>query len=85
MCLALPGEVVRIEGETATVDVDGVQVPVSLAFLDDVTPGDFVVVHVGYALSKIDPALAAEQIALMKAGGSNTDGLARPEAAGGQP
>ncbi len=70
MCLALPGQVVAIEGETATVDVDGVQVPVSLAFLDGVDAGDFVVVHVGYALSKIDPDLAAEQIALMKAGGA---------------
>ncbi|MGF1455720.1 MAG: HypC/HybG/HupF family hydrogenase formation chaperone [Alphaproteobacteria bacterium] len=74
MCLALPGEVVRIEGETATVDVDGVQVPVSLAFLDDVAPGDMVIVHVGYALSKVDPDLAAEQIALMKAGGAQADG-----------
>lgn len=68
MCLALPAEVVAIDGETATVDLDGAQMPVSLAFLDDVVPGDFVVVHVGYALSKVAPDLAAEQIALMRAG-----------------
>ncbi len=68
MCLALPAEVVAVEGETATVDVDGVKVPVSLAFLDGVAPGDFVVVHVGYALSKIDPELAAQQIELMRTG-----------------
>lgn len=65
MCLALPAEVLSVEGDTATVDVDGVQVPVSLAFLEDVSAGDFVVVHVGYALSKIDPDLAAEQLAIM--------------------
>ena len=68
MCLALPAEIIGIEGETATVDVDGTQMPVSLAFLEDVAPGDFVVVHVGYALSKIEPELAAEQIALMREG-----------------
>jgi len=68
MCLALPAEVIAIDGETATVDVDGAQMPVSLMFLDGVRPGDFVVVHVGYALSIIDPETAAEQIALMKAG-----------------
>ncbi len=70
MCLALPAKVVAIEGDTATVDVDGVQAPVSLAFLDGVAPGDYVVMHVGYALSKIDPELAAEHIALMKRGGT---------------
>ncbi|MEM8800110.1 MAG: HypC/HybG/HupF family hydrogenase formation chaperone [Pseudomonadota bacterium] len=66
MCLALPAEVINIDGETATVEVDGTQMPVSLAFLDGVAVGDFVVVHVGYALTKIDPVLAAEQLALMK-------------------
>ena len=68
MCLALPAEIVAIEGETATVNLDGVEAPISLAFLDGVAVGDYVVVHVGYALSRIDPAIAAEQIAAMKAG-----------------
>ncbi len=68
MCLALPAEVISVTYDEAVVDVDGVQLPVSLAFLDGVEPGDFVVVHVGYALSKIDPDLAAEHIAMLKAG-----------------
>ena len=68
MCLALPAEIVAIEGETATADVDGAQIPVSLAFLDGVEVGDFVVVHVGYALSKIEPELAQEQLELMRSG-----------------
>ncbi len=63
MCLALPAQVIAVDGDAATVDLDGVQAPISLAFLDDVAPGDFVIIHVGYALSKVDPALAAEQIA----------------------
>lgn len=68
MCLALPAEIVAIEGEEAITDVDGVRTPVSLAFLDGVQVGDFVVVHVGYALSKIDPETAARQLEAMRAG-----------------
>lgn len=68
MCLAMPAEIIKIDGDTATVNVDGTQMPVSLAFLEGVETGDFVVVHVGYALSKIEPDLAAEQIALMRDG-----------------
>jgi len=67
MCLALPAEVLSIAGDDATVDVDGVQMPVSLALVEDIAPGDFVIVHVGYALSRIDPAEARQQLALMKA------------------
>ena len=59
MCLALPAEVICVEGADAVVDIGGVQAPVSLAFLDGVAPGDFVIIHVGYALSKVDPTLAA--------------------------
>lgn len=72
MCLALPAEVTAVNGREAQVDVDGVSVPISLDFLEDVAPGDFVIIHVGYALSKIDAAQAAEQIALMKQGGEVT-------------
>lgn len=75
MCLALPAKIIAIDGDMATADVDGVQVPVSLAFLDTVELGDYVVIHVGYALSKIEPELAAEQIALMR------DGIPEPGAA----
>ncbi len=76
MCLALPAEIIDVQDDMATADVDGVQVPISLAFLDDVAVGDFVVIHVGYALSKIDPKDAAEQIALMKAGAPQEGAMA---------
>ncbi|MEO0413214.1 MAG: HypC/HybG/HupF family hydrogenase formation chaperone [Pseudomonadota bacterium] len=66
MCLALPAEIVSTDGENAVADVDGVQVPISIVFVPDVVPGDYVVVHVGYALSKIDQAQAAQQIAAMQ-------------------
>lgn len=69
MCLALPAEVTAIEEDTATVMLEGVMMPVSLSLLDDVQVGDFVIVHVGFALSKVDPDLAREQLALMAQGG----------------
>lgn len=68
MCLALPAKILSIEGSVATVDVDGAQMPVSLDVLDGVEAGDYVVVHVGYALSKIDPEEAEAQLELMRNG-----------------
>ena len=64
MCLAVPGRVVRIleEGDTslrrAVVDFAGVRREVSLAFTPEAKPGDYVMVHVGFALSVVDEAEA---------------------------
>ncbi len=56
MCLAIPARVVDLpEAGTALVDVGGVQKRISLALIDDVERGDYVIVHVGYALTKLDP------------------------------
>lgn len=68
MCLALPAEILSIDGDQAVVNVDGTQMPVSLAFLDGVQTGDFVVVHVGYALTRIEPEEAERQISMMRDG-----------------
>ncbi len=59
MCLAVPGRVLNIEGEdpafrSASVDFCGVRKTINLAFTPDVQPGDFVLVHVGFAISRID-------------------------------
>ena len=59
MCLAIPARVVDLpEDGVALVDVGGVQKRISLALVDSVTRGDYVIVHVGYALAKLDPAEA---------------------------
>ena len=64
MCLAIPARVVALPSpDTAQVDVGGVQMKVSLALVDDVRVGDFVIVHVGYALTKLDPAEAERTLA----------------------
>ena len=68
MCLALPVKVIELgAGDTAIVDLGGVRKNISLALLDDVHIGDYVILHVGYALSKLDPEEAAKTLALFAA------------------
>ena len=59
MCLAIPARVVDLpEAGMALVDVGGVQKLISLALVDDVARGDYVIVHVSYALTRLDPVEA---------------------------
>jgi hydrogenase expression/formation protein HypC len=56
MCLAIPAKVVSLDGEgNATVSIGGVIRGVSVALLEEVKVGDFVIVHTGFALSRLDP------------------------------
>lgn len=64
MCLAIPARVVAIDGDNAIVDLGGVRKDVSLALVEDVAIDDYVIVHVGYALNKLDPEEAAKTLAL---------------------
>ena len=65
MCLAIPARVVELrEGDNAVVDLAGVRKEISLALVDRVAVGDYVIVHVGYALNKLDPEEAAKTLAL---------------------
>ena len=65
MCLAIPVKVVELgAGDTAIADLGGVRKEISLALLTDVQVGDYVILHVGYALSKLDPEEAESTLAL---------------------
>ncbi|OIO71491.1 MAG: HypC/HybG/HupF family hydrogenase formation chaperone [Zetaproteobacteria bacterium CG12_big_fil_rev_8_21_14_0_65_55_1124] len=64
MCLAVPARVVELNGDTAIVDLDGIRKETSTILLDEVTVGDYVLIHVGYALERIDPLEAAKTLAL---------------------
>jgi hydrogenase expression/formation protein HypC len=76
MCLAIPAKVVELrDGDQAVIDLGGVRKEISLALVDDVWPGDFVIVHVGYALQKVDPAEAERTLALF-AGLAASEGAA---------
>jgi hydrogenase expression/formation protein HypC len=65
MCLALPALVTELlPNDLAVVSLGGVAKEVSTALLDDVAVGDYVIVHVGYALSKLDPTEAEKTLEL---------------------
>lgn len=66
MCLAIPSKIVRIEGDMAIIDVDGTQREASMLLLEDARVGDYVIVHAGFALHKIDEAAALETLALLR-------------------
>ena len=75
MCLAIPAKVVEIaEGDQAIVDLGGVRKDVSLALVEDVKVGDYVIVHVGYALTRLDPEEAEKTLALMVEAGLMPEG-----------
>jgi hydrogenase expression/formation protein HypC len=78
MCLALPAEVIALKngGESATVSLEGVKKNISLALVDDVTVGDYVLVHVGFALAKLSAEEAAETLAMMAEAGVPVAGSA---------
>ena len=64
MCLAIPARVVALPApDVARIDLGGVQKEISLALVDGVAVGDYVIVHVGYALTKLDPDEAARTLA----------------------
>ena len=67
MCLALPALVTELlPDDSAKVNLGGIAKTVSLALVSDVAVGDYVIVHVGYALSRIDPEEAARTLALFE-------------------
>lgn len=65
MCLAIPARVVELQDDDqAIVDLGGVRKEVSMALVEDVHVDDYVIVHVGYALNKIDPEEAEKTLRL---------------------
>lgn len=64
MCVAYPGVVQEIRGNIAVVDYGGVKKEARIDFLEEVKPGDYVVVHVGYAISKLSKKEAEESLEL---------------------
>jgi hydrogenase expression/formation protein HypC len=66
MCVAVPAEVLEIDGSMATIDYGGVKRQANIDFLEDVKVGDYVVVHVGFAIQKLDREDAQETLKLWK-------------------
>ena len=66
MCLAIPSKITKIENNMATIDVEGVQREASLLLLEDARVGDYVIVHAGFAIQKLDEAEARETLDLLR-------------------
>lgn len=66
MCLAIPSKIVNIENNMATIDVDGVKRETSLLLLEDVKVGDYVMVHAGFAINRIDESVAMETLEILR-------------------
>jgi hydrogenase assembly chaperone HypC/HupF len=71
MCLGIPGQVIEVlaeyDGQLGLVDVQGAQRRINLAMLDSdqetVNPGDWILIHMGFAMERIDEAAAKEALA----------------------
>ena len=66
MCLAIPAIIVNIEDGMGTVDMAGVQKKVSLILLEDAQVGDYVIVHAGFGIHKIDEEVAMESLRILR-------------------
>ncbi len=65
MCLAIPAKVIVVDGPTARVSIEDVEYTASLLFLEDVKAGDYVMLHAGFAIEKVDPEEAAVTLRLL--------------------
>ena len=73
MCLALPAEIMSIDraAETAVVALGGVKKEISIALLNEIEVGDFVLIHVGFALHKLSPEEAARTLRMIEEAGED--------------
>ena len=78
MCLAIPAQITAIDEvlDAATVALGGVSKQVSLALLDEAEIGDYVLVHVGYALNRISPEEAERTLRLLEQAGESAEDTA---------
>lgn len=65
MCLAIPCLLAEIKEEIGVVDYNGVRREISLVLMEDVTVGDYLIVHSGFAVQKMDPSAMRESIRIL--------------------
>jgi hydrogenase expression/formation protein HypC len=66
MCLAIPMKLIQIKGERGLVEVGNVQREVGLQLIEDVEVGDYLIIHAGFAIQKLDEKEALETLALFR-------------------
>lgn len=83
MCLAIPAKIIKFEDDdTAIVALEGIKKRISTALVEDLSVGDYVLVHVGYALHRVSPEEADRTLALMAEAGILRENL--EEMSGGE-
>lgn len=60
MCLAVPMKIIKVDGDEGIVEIDGVKRSVNISLLENVNKGDYVIVHAGFAIERLDPDYAKE-------------------------
>ena len=66
MCLAIPAKVIKIEGKSAEVEIGGVSKKISIEFIDKVNLGDYLIIHAGFAIQKLDEEEAKITLSILK-------------------
>ncbi len=66
MCLSIPGKIIKIDGDFAEVSVGGTIIKIGMQMVENVKEGDYVLVHAGFALQKIDEKEALETLQLFR-------------------
>jgi hydrogenase expression/formation protein HypC len=66
MCLAIPMKIISVEGDTALVSLEGLEKEIDVRFLEDPRPGEYVIVHAGFAIDKLDEEEAQKTLDLFK-------------------
>jgi len=66
MCYAIPVKILEIHGDTAKVDYGGVLKTVNISLLESVKRGDYVLIHAGFAIERLEKQSAEESLALIK-------------------
>jgi len=74
MCLAVPMKVITLEGRTAQVEQSGTRIRARIDLLDEVSVGDYVLVHAGLAIAKVDEEDARKTLALLSGAGARGEG-----------
>ena len=66
MCLAIPMKILKIEGDRANVSSGGIQRTIGISFLKNPRIGDYVIVHAGFAIEKLDTKMAEETLKILE-------------------
>lgn len=66
MCLAVPGKIIALDGTNAVIDIMGAQRTVAVDLIRDIQVGDYLMVHAGYAIGKVDVEEAERSLELLR-------------------